>query len=335
MLLPDTLDPLIRDLLTDPAQFAKQHHSYPIPLDQLCIILSETRAKLQAQPNFIVLPETFSNTLIIGDIHGDLISLGRILRSFLHNLAYDPKAHSPQSMIFLGDYIDRGSESFLTFLTILILFHTWPDRICILRGNHEQQELHRLIGPSTSSLEKKIRKRYYKLKDSILIRNLCHSIIDNLPWAAMTPQKSLCLHGGVPCGLSQIQIINEEPKSFATEQSLPEDKRRVMVLMDQIIWNDPQEAMQDDFGPSDRGIEYKSFNHAALLRFLSNSGALRLIRAHESTRGAFQILFGGELIHIFSSEPYGGTIPIAYILWEQANQPTQLLTLDGMIQKSF
>lgn len=55
--------------------------------------------------------------------------------------------------------------------------------------------------------------------------------------------------------------------------------------------------------------------------FLKDSGYKRLIRSHEASRGTYQILWNGKLIHVFSAYPYMGRIgrintPAFYLEYE-------------------
>lgn len=43
--------------------------------------------------------------------------------------------------IFLGDFVDRGFFSVQTFLLLLALKVRYPDRITLIRGNHESRQI--------------------------------------------------------------------------------------------------------------------------------------------------------------------------------------------------
>ena len=44
-----------------------------------------------------------------------------------------------KNYLFMGDFVDRGFYSVETFLLLLALKVRYPDRITLIRGNHESQ----------------------------------------------------------------------------------------------------------------------------------------------------------------------------------------------------
>ena len=73
-----------------------------------------------------------SLTYVIGDIHGSL--------SKLHRLMARCESHAqgrPMKFVFLGDYIDRGPESASVVRYIIELQSRLRERVIALKGNHE------------------------------------------------------------------------------------------------------------------------------------------------------------------------------------------------------
>src|SRR6185437_11888664 len=78
--------------------------------------------------------KTPENLVIVGDIHGDFLTLEKIMTNidFLHYLKNDSNL-----LIFLGDYIDRGEFSLEVLLFLCSLKNLYPNNVFMLRGNHE------------------------------------------------------------------------------------------------------------------------------------------------------------------------------------------------------
>jgi serine/threonine protein phosphatase 1 len=69
-------------------------------------------------------------TFAIGDIHGDLEHLFRLLSTL-------PELDARDTLVFLGDYVDRGPKSAQVVEYVRTLPRRIPARIVALRGNHE------------------------------------------------------------------------------------------------------------------------------------------------------------------------------------------------------
>jgi len=79
--------------------------------------------------------------LIVGDTHGDLdTSLSAIRYAERNNL----------SLIFLGDYVDRGPRQLENIITLLEHKLSWGRGLIMLRGNHESRMMNRWYGFSAS-----------------------------------------------------------------------------------------------------------------------------------------------------------------------------------------
>jgi serine/threonine protein phosphatase 1 len=73
-----------------------------------------------------------SLTYAIGDIHGSLRKLHRLIAHCQHHAQ-----GRPMTFVFLGDYIDRGPESSGVVRSLIDLQSRLPDRVIALKGNHE------------------------------------------------------------------------------------------------------------------------------------------------------------------------------------------------------
>ena len=71
-------------------------------------------------------------TYAIGDIHGRLDLLTALLAQIEQH-----RAGRDRTIVFLGDYIDRGPDSAGVVATVRKLQAREPDAIVCLKGNHE------------------------------------------------------------------------------------------------------------------------------------------------------------------------------------------------------
>ncbi len=84
-------------------------------------------------------------TVAIGDIHGNLLALEDVLRKVL------PSLTSEDTLVFLGDYIDRGPDSRGCVDRIVRLKAEADFKIATLLGNHEDWMLRSLRNPRSHS----------------------------------------------------------------------------------------------------------------------------------------------------------------------------------------
>ena len=85
-------------------------------------------------------------TYAIGDIHGSLHKLERLMaRCEQHARG------RPMSLVFLGDYIDRGPQSSGVVDFMLALQSRLADRVVALKGNHEAMLLSIIDGTGAAS----------------------------------------------------------------------------------------------------------------------------------------------------------------------------------------
>jgi serine/threonine-protein phosphatase PP1 catalytic subunit len=134
--------------------------------------------------------------------------------------------------LFLGDYVDRAHRSIEVTLLLLCYKIKYPDKIFLLRGNHECASLNRVYGFFDEC------KRRYTVK-------LWRSFVDCfncLPIAAIIEDKIFCSHGGISPSLEHMSQINEIRRPL----DIP-----VEGLMCDLLWSDPLD-IEEDWAPNSR-----------------------------------------------------------------------------------
>lgn len=127
----------------------------PIPSfdEELLINLcSEAEQIFEKEKNIL---ELDGDLIIVGDIHGSLHDLLRILK-YIHE--------KNTKVLFLGDYVDRGNFS-LECITILFSMKIlYPNQFYLLRGNHEFDSICSQYGFKSEILNHHIPKKNRKSK---------------------------------------------------------------------------------------------------------------------------------------------------------------------------
>ena len=301
--LDQSLPGCISLLLDDPVSHAEAFLK-KIDLDTYREFIESLIPMLKSQP--AVLDTGFNDVHIVGDLHGSVETCARILDNFLEG--------GVSRLILLGDYVDRGENALAVLVMVLALFRSFPQRVVLLKGNHESESMNKKYG-FADQLRNVFGKNYPAAKDSTL------ELYDYLSVAAITKQRSLCVHGGIP--QTNLSIFDERLKK--PYRSIK--NKEVQSLLLQLQWNDPQELQGPDFFPSSRGSGINTFNADALTQFLQREDLKRVIRAHEAVRGPWQSIFDGKLLHIFTAEPYFGRIPSGALLHE-TNEKTTVVDLN-------
>ena len=214
---------------------------------------------------------------VCGDIHGQYYDL---LRIFEH-CGYPGEF----SYLFLGDYVDRGKQSLETVCLLLCYKIKYPEKVTLLRGNHESSVTNRIYG-----FYDECKRRY-----NVRIWRSFTDLFNWLPVAALIDEKILCMHGGLSPELKNIQNIQEI--------SRPTDIPDTGLLCD-LLWSDPdKDALEYD--ENDRGVSV-IFGEKIVQDFNKKNDLDLIIRAHQVVDDGYEFFAQRQLITIFSAPNYCG-----------------------------
>ena len=200
---------------------------------------------------------------ICGDIHGqfyDLIELFRV------------GGECPSTnYLFMGDFVDRGYHSVETFLLLLALKVRYPDRITLIRGNHESRQITQVYGFYDECLRK---------YGCVNVWRYCTDVFDYLSLSAVVDDKVLCVHGGLSPAintLDQIRVIDRK-------QEVPHDG-----AMCDLMWSDPDQDIEG-WGLSSRGAGYL-FGGDVVQKFNEINNLDLIARAHQLVMEGYKTQF--------------------------------------------
>ncbi len=154
-------------------------------------LLTELESSVPMRPAAVRLaPKGATSAMVFGDSHGDWRSTGELVARF-------EAASPPVALVGLGDYIDRSPDdspggSAVNALFLLSAAARYPDRVLLLRGNHE---LARRLGVGPHTLPKELVElwgpdpaRYDRLM----------GLLERGPLAATTRSGAFLSHAGFP-----------------------------------------------------------------------------------------------------------------------------------------
>ena len=170
----------------------KQHLKRQGKLDNYAAmkLIRKTAEVLKKEPNMI---EVEAPVIVVGDIHGQFYDM----MNFMDLL----EANGDNRYVFLGDYVDRGDFSTEVAFYLFALKLCYPDKITLLRGNHETRLMCEYM---TFLLE-------CHCKYSIKVYEQFVSCFDCLPLCALIKKNVngniLCMHGGLSPSIGTLDDI--------------------------------------------------------------------------------------------------------------------------------
>lgn len=212
---------------------------------------------------------------ICGDIHGQLHDLLTLFEK--------SGGITKNRYIFLGDFVDRGFYSLESFLLLVCYKVRYPDRIVLIRGNHETRQITKVYGFYDEVVRKYGNSNVWRY---------CCEVFDYLPLGAIVNGKVFCVHGGLS---PEVQSINEI-RSIDRKKEVPHEG-----AMCDLLWSDPEEV--DTWSLSPRGAGFL-FGKNEVEKFLHTNKVELIARAHQLVMEGYKEMFDGGLVTVWSAPNY-------------------------------
>uniref|UniRef100_A0A8C7KSD4 Serine/threonine-protein phosphatase n=1 Tax=Oncorhynchus kisutch TaxID=8019 RepID=A0A8C7KSD4_ONCKI len=194
---------------------------------------------------------------VCGDIHRQFYDLCELFRT---------GGQVPDTnYIFMGDFVDRGYYSLETLTYLLVLKAKWPDRITLLRGNHESRQITQVYGFYDECQTKYGNANAWRY---------CTKVFDMLTVAA------------VSVTLLTIERNQEIPHKGA---------------FCDLVWSDPEDV--DTWAISPRGAGWL-FGAKVTNEFAHINNLKLICRAHLLVHEGYRFMFDEKLVTVWSAPNY-------------------------------
>ncbi|KAA0201956.1 hypothetical protein HAZT_HAZT001429, partial [Hyalella azteca] len=246
-----------------------------------CEIIKENEVKaLCAKAREILVEESNvqrvdSPVTVCGDIHGQFYDLKELFKVG-GDVPYT-------NYLFMGDFVDRGFYSVETFLLLLALKVRYPDRITLIRGNHESRQITQVYGFYDECLRK---------YGSSTVWRYCTEIFDYLSLSAIIDGKIFCVHGGLSPSIQSLDQIRTIDRKLEVPHDGP---------MCDLLWSDPEDAQ--GWGVSPRGAGYL-FGSDVVAQFNETNGLDMICRAHQLVMEGYKWHFNHTVLTVWSAPNY-------------------------------
>lgn len=159
----------------------------------------------------------------------------------------------------------------------------YPDKITLIRGNHESRQITQVYGFYDECTRK---------FGSANVWRYCCEIFDYLSLSAIIDDKVFCVHGGLSPSINTLDQI----RTIDRKQEVPHDG-----AMCDLLWSDPEEI--DGWGYSPRGAGYL-FGADVVEQFLHKNDLSFIARAHQLVMEGYKPMFNNTIVTVWSAPNY-------------------------------
>jgi diadenosine tetraphosphatase ApaH/serine/threonine PP2A family protein phosphatase len=301
---PHPLAQRMLDMFADPAAHYDFLNSREFAND-LIKLSSKIKILLEKEPRVTFVQ---SPAYVFGDIHGNLEDL----HFFTDNIWRLGMSLTAGNFLFLGDYVDRGTNCLECIAYLLAQKLLLPEKVFLLRGNHETRDVN---GWEEHYGERSfLQQCRVRFGDDIGYRVWEHinQVFDRMPLAAVVDQDIFCVHGGIPRPISdksRIHDILHVPKVAGINPPYEHEEDHFQQVASDCIWSDPATEEQEKtgvdrrtgFGESLRGGGAVCFGNKAVTDFLQQQGYSYIMRAHEAHAEGVAVSKEARVFTVFST----------------------------------
>lgn len=251
---------------------------------------------------------------VFGDIHGNFADMMFFLEKVV---AFDDQMlkYTTTNLLFLGDYVDRGTFSLECVVYLFALKCISPTKVTLLRGNHESPEVNGDVDVyGYSSFKYQCIDRFGRDK-GMEVWIAVNEVFQYLPVIADIDKKIFCVHGGLPQFTGgedrRLEILADPsfPRVPVVQCNDPSNVAQRMMIND-LLWSDPaapgHPVDKFGFGPNPRGPDIKTFGARAVDMFCERYGYQYIFRAHQEKADGVRVSDSARVVTIFSTSDYAG-----------------------------
>lgn len=258
------------------------HNGILLEAEEILYLCTEVIELLKIEP---VLLQLQAPLTIVGDIHGQFNDLLRIFKK--------EGLPSHTNYLFLGDYVDRGTNSIDCIALLFAYKIRHPYNIFLLRGNHESIDVNEVYSFKEECIAK------YGEHGGQAIWRMINTVFQWLPLTALIDHRILCVHGGLSPHLhtlTDLEFINREQLFMVPDQGLVCD----------LLWSDPNtDNCHSEWAESDRGCSFL-FGNSIINNLCRKFNIDFIVRGHQVMDEGYSLYCNNRLITVFSASNYCG-----------------------------